>query len=131
MRKILLSSIILFLFSASIVLFQISCKKDAKADVITASTNGKILFSKYSNGLPPKTQELWSINQDGTNPKNIYINLPIGFEYDVEDLKINSDGTKIFLKIYDEGIYSCSINGGDLTKVLENKNSGLWLNGIY
>jgi hypothetical protein len=32
MKKLLLSSIVLFLFSASMVLFQISCKKEAKAE---------------------------------------------------------------------------------------------------
>lgn len=130
MKKILLSSIILFLFSVSIVLFQISCKKEAVADVAVGGADGKILFSKYTKTLP-EIQELWSINQDGTNLKKININLPIGFKYDVEDLKLSQDSKKIFFKIYNEGIYSCSIDGGNLTKILEDKNAGIWLNGIY
>jgi hypothetical protein len=49
MRKLLLSAITLFLFSTSILFFQISCQKDVLANPNVISENGFILFTKFQN----------------------------------------------------------------------------------
>lgn len=127
MRKILLSSIILFLFSASIVLFQISCKKDAKADVITANGNlGVILYGKRV--FNDTADELWTSNYDGTNQKKLNIAFPSARR--LNDAYLSPDGKLIVLDLYEipnEGVrhtYTCLIDGSNFKEILSSPDQG-------
>lgn len=68
MKKLLMGSLALTLFSISIIIFQMSCKKDATAQ--TNNTSGiiqlnKILYSKNPTGTSGNG-EIWTANYDGT-----------------------------------------------------------------
>jgi hypothetical protein len=72
MKKLLLSSIVLFLFSASIMMFQVSCQKDANARINELHNKTKLIYTKSSSGKA----EIWIANIDGTNPTKVPISLP-------------------------------------------------------
>jgi len=130
MKKLLLSSIVLFLFSASILIFQVSCKKEAKAESPTASEKNNeslILYTVYDksdNGM-----EYWLIDIDGNNRRKIPINLPDNLVLDSDGGSLINEGqTLIFLVSEKERkadgsrvfyIYSCSTDGSKLKKVAD------------
>jgi len=135
MKKLLLSSIVLITFSLSIILFQVSCKKEAIAQTTTTHTTtvsvdtikqeSKILFIKM--GLPPITSAIWIVNYDGTNPQQINITLPANHVIDGTlggTLAISPDHKKIFFsavdttKVENDSIFSCDIDGSNAQKVV-------------
>jgi hypothetical protein len=130
MKKILLSSIILFLFSVSIVLFQISCKKEAVADVAVSSAGGSnlgvILFGKRVQNNTK--DELWTANYDGTNQKKLEIPIPAARRLD--NAYLSPDGKLVVLDTYEipnENIshtYTCSIDGSNFKEILSSANQG-------
>ena len=70
MKKLLLSSIVLFLFSASIMLFQISCQKQANArNTSDSNIDNKIFFSGRETSIVEPN--LYSCNLDGTNVRKL------------------------------------------------------------
>lgn len=138
MRKLLLSSIVLFLFSASILMFQMSCKKEAKADnpIVTQSDGlkqlGKILYYSRGDG------GFWLMNYDGTDKKKLNIILPSG-ETDFGEAKLSPDGQTLFFTAWHPvmtsekditSIYSCKLDGSGLTKLLKGETS-YWMQGVY
>lgn len=123
MKKLLLSSIILFLFSASILLFQISCQKEANAKVNNTDAN-KIVFSK-NNGSG--AGEIWIANFDGSNQQRVDVSLPTNTV--AVSLSVSRDGSKIFFSTESddyikEGIYTCNIDGSNLTKIINGPSLG-------
>lgn len=128
MKKLLLSSIVLFLFSASILMFQMSCKKEAKADEPTVTQSdelkqlGKILYRASS------TDDFYLANYDGTGKQKLNITLPTGYSkanYDsIDQVRLSPDGKKMFAVFYLSSVnewvvYSYDIDGGNMKKVLD------------
>lgn len=123
MKKVLLSSITLFLFSASIMMFQISCQKQVNANPNQINQQNKFVYAKLN-----ATTDLWTINIcniDGTNNTVVPISLPSGVKYN-GDVAINPDGSKIIFSARnttntDIGyVYSCNIDGTNLTRILDS-----------
>lgn len=134
MKKILMSAVVLFLFSASIVLFQISCSK------IEAQTNNnivqlnKILYTDFDG-------KIWLANYDGTGASQVNIAFPpnVAFEASIPRLAlhISPDGTKLFFSgkntlTTETGIYSCDLTGNNVQSVfVSTGNSQPILRGVY
>lgn len=125
MKKLLLSSIVLFLFSASIMLFQISCQKQVNANPNQITQQNKFVYAKLN-----ATSDIWTINIcniDGTNNTVVPISLPSGVKYN-GDVAITADGSKIIFSarnITNTNIgylYSCNIDGSGLTKILDSSS---------
>jgi len=129
MKKIVLSTFVLFAFSASIILFQISCKKEARADTSATTTTvvqqNKIIYVKP--GTAPGG-EVWTANYDGTNAQKININLPTGLGF-MAFVKISPDHKTLFLSLgaistgIINGIYSCNIDGSNLVLVTSGNST--------
>jgi Tol biopolymer transport system component len=130
MKKLLLSSIALFIFSISMLLFQISCHKEASARSTAVSQQGKIIYVNW-NG----TGSIWTANYDGSNPQTVPISLPTGYSInDNTTLSISPDGSKIFflaskdsmsqgLSYPTNSIFSCNSNGSGLTQIMTGGNN--------
>jgi hypothetical protein len=130
MKKLLMGSVVLFLFSASIMMFEISCKKDALADapavVVTATPTtvfqeGKVLSFAYNNSIGFVIS-----NYDGSNSQNISIKLPSGLFLGYHFLTISPDHKTIFFDVVNSQqvltvtstyTYSCSIDGSNVKQV--------------
>ena len=141
----LLSTIVLFFFFFSIILFQVSCKKEATAQTITTGQNALniILYAKSFNSNNNYSQEVWMSGYDGSNQKKINIQLPSGivFSEDVQP-KLSPDGKTIFFEAgapgsssgnisYQTDLYSCNIDGSNLKKVIDHGTaSGIHLGDI-
>lgn len=125
MKRLLLSSIVLFLFSASIVLFQISCKKMANADAPSAQVDGlkqlgRILY-KGSSG-----KEIYIANYDGAGKQKVYFIFPspTNTNDSVDGASLSPDGKTVFLVLYSGNLnktrlYSCNIDGSNLRLVVD------------
>lgn len=126
MKKLLLSSIVLFLFSASIVLFQISCKKVAQATEspsTQAQQVGKILFKGINS------KEIYLANYDGSNKQRVSFSFPSPMHTDdsIDGASMSPDGKIIFVELYSGSLnkvrlYSCSIDGNNLKLVLNHSD---------
>lgn len=125
MKRIFQSSLVLLIFSFSIVVFNLSCEKDVTAQTPTSTVTsplGLILFSKYGD----KSNEVWFCKYDGSNATKVTIaSFPAGGDIDKSTMKISPDGKKIFFCIYIastnmQSIYSCNSDGTGLTKLVEN-----------
>jgi len=129
-----MSTMVLALFTISIVLFQISCQRTATAQTNSgASSINKILFAKSSGtgGSGTRVQELWTANYDGTGAVKINITLPTGvFIADAMNARLSVNGQKIFFEAgppYQTGattstnndIYSCNIDGSGVIKIVD------------
>lgn len=124
MKKLLLSSIVLFLFSASIILFQLSCKKIAIATEtpsVQAQNLGKILF-KGTNG-----KEIYLGNYDGSNKQKIGFAFPAptNTNDEIDGATMSPDGKLIFLRLYSGSlnksrIYSANVDGSNLKLILDH-----------
>ena len=132
MKKLLMGSIALTFFSVSILIFQFSCKKDATAQQTTSTEGGNqlglILYTKYfmtPSGTPRKAKEIWISNIDGTNPRKV----PIIITGEViGEVKLSPNGksiifeTELILNYHKSAIYSCSIDGSNLKRILDFDN---------
>ena len=136
MKKLLLGSVSLLIFSLSIAIFQISCKKDATAQTTNTGLTqlNKILYTKYINAT--SLVELWTANYDGTNQQKINISLPAGQTPDGTS-RLSPDGTKVFFGVRISGtsviIYSANLDGSDLTSIINGSttNTEYGLCGSY
>ena len=122
MKKLLLSSIVLFLFSASIMMFQVSCQKDANAKINELIQQNKIVYTKTDN---LGKAFIWIANTDGTSQTKVPITLPVGY-FIRNYATITPDGTKIIFPVEAPGgggidinyIYSCSTDGSNLQQIV-------------
>jgi hypothetical protein len=90
MKKLLLTSAVLFLFSASILLFQISCSKTANANNLGGSSAGKMIRIK---DLTTGVVEIWSTS--GAR-QDISLSLPSGINR-LSDTYLACDGMYIWV----------------------------------
>ncbi len=127
MKKLLITSATLFLFSASIFMFQISCSKDANAGNSGGSginSISKIIY--YGGNTPNNPSKIYIKNADGTGTTTIISpSLPSGFDIYAGDLDIHSDGTYIYFsarKLSSQGtterfLFRCDMNGLNSTQL--------------
>jgi hypothetical protein len=120
MRKIILTTIVLFVFSLSIIMFQLSCKKDAQAQ-----TSGYIL-------LPATTSKLGGVIPDGSTisvdaaGKISAINTSVAQQNKIMYLLYEGDTPGTNTAIY--GVYTANYDGTDAQKVNITLPSGVVLN---
>lgn len=123
MKKVLLSSITLFLFSASIMMFQISCQKEANARISESPT--RIVFAK-GNG---STLEIWYCNSDGSGMNELNITTTFDKIYRVIETPVDN---KIFFtaretSTVNPNLYSCNLDGSNVQKLTNETSLGAWL----
>jgi len=143
MKKLLLSAATLLAFSLSIIIFQVSCKKEAKASTSTTSQptqQNKILFLKdvYGgnvSGNKYDSAELWSANYDGSSQQRVNIALPSGYVIVLsQTVKLSPDGKTIFFDAFSPGnnypdtstpwsIYSCNLDGSNVHLVVQGTST--------
>jgi hypothetical protein len=134
MKRLLLSALILFFFSASLFLTQISCRKESKAETPVVHQQ-LFLFTKDTRG---QSSEIWISRADGTEQKKLTITPPAG-ELIAPQAKITQDkqGLLFVTMNADEkatGIYFCKLDGTGLKKVADaptGANTGLTLQDTF
>jgi len=119
MKKLLLSTITLLLFSISILIFDISCKKESIAQTDTTPKSlGLLIYTKElaTNNSGAGNNQIWKCNYDGTQHTKI-TDLPVGFRFDISEVSVSPDGTKIFFQANDDNYtsgwgpyWACSVN---------------------
>lgn len=128
MKKIILSSIVLLIFSISIAVFQVSCQKDATAntDSITGVTQqNKIIYLK--NNKEASTTEIWTANYDGSDQKKLNVDLS---GMNPRRINISPDGQNIFIIVFlgvlgdKTDIYTCKTDGSNLKKIIDGSDLG-------
>lgn len=122
MKKLILGSFALLMFSASILMFQISCKKSAEAETPVKPLNNKVVFLQYRHNAGT---EIWTMNYDGTGKVKVNVVLSAGQSIN-DEVRLSPDGRKLFFIVssgtnetYKEDLYSCDIDGGNLTKLYD------------
>lgn len=132
MKKILLSTVVLLAFSLSIIIFQVSCKKEATAQSSQTSSLGVFLYTIHNDNT--LTTEYYIANNDGTNSKKVIINLPTGLKIaSYNSARLTPDGKTIIFSAVNSAIktfiYSTSIDGTNLKRIVDGtSNTGV---GIY
>ena len=107
MKKLLQSSTALLLFSISLLLFDISCKKEINAQANTTDTTPKTLGILV---YVKNSQEIWKCNFDGSNQTRINFEIPTG-SYIYRGISISPDAKKIFFTLTDNvGNWVASVN---------------------
>lgn len=145
MKKILLSSFVLILFSASIIIFQMSCRKTVNAQTSTiVQPLNKTLLSKtiqmqstavdssgHSVPLYRFYVDFYIVQNDGSNLTKINIPMPVG-EYPSGKGLLSPDGKQLVFKansMSDQSyVYSYSLIDSKLTKLVSGSFS---LQGTY
>ena len=127
MKKLLLGSLFLTIFAFAIMIFQVSCQKDATANTDNGLSSevtqvGKIIFLKrVTEG---SAMEIWLANYDGSNQSKVNVTFPNGFE--PTSVSISPDHQSIFIIAWNNGgkgnIYSCKVDGSSLTKIIDGLN---------
>ena len=130
-----MGSIVLTVFSVSMLIFQLSCKKDANAQATstTLTQQNLIVFHKWiysgTSSSNASTGEIWTANIDGTNQKKVPITLPSGVFIN-GDVKLTPDCKTIVFDTYIaytdyqvSSIYTCSIDGTNLKKIITGTNT--------
>ena len=140
MKKLLLGSIVLFLFAGAVLMLQISCGKFviAESPVHGYSQLNKIVFFK---SVPPSVgkHEVWIANYDGSGAIKINISLPPNVTMAGENgIRLSPDGkTLFFVGREDDGlnfkqsVYSCKPDGSDVKRITAyaEQGKGLWYLG--
>ena len=133
-----MGSIALILFSISILIFQISCKKEAQAQNGTTSLRqlNLVVFKKVSSS---DVREIWTSNYDGSNTNRINIVLPNGvvFSDDMQP-KLSPDGQKIFFEAgastqtkISGDLYTCNFDGSGVIKIVDRAGGNINNGGAY
>jgi hypothetical protein len=135
MKKILMSSAVLLLFSVSLIIFQMSCQKSSIAQSSTQTSN-KILLKKdierqvgttvdsSGKSIPVYrySVDFYVVQYDGTNLSKINIVMPSG-EYPWGNGSISPDGEKLIFNALNinnhHSVYSCFLNGSNLIKLVD------------
>ena len=129
MKKLLLGSAALLMFSCAIMIFQISCKKDATAQTPTSVTN-KILLVKNAIGNYDGPFETWIANADGSNAVQVFTNIS---GWRLLPAKLSPDGSKIFFNGTDSTtistlprseIFTSNIDGSNLQQITYDNTTG-------
>ena len=124
MKKLLLTSAVLFLFSASILLFQISCSKTANAgtNAIT-STATKIIYKDRT------TDKIYIKNANSTGgTTTLNIILPNGFKImTADEVSLHSDGNHIYFMASQANetnmtVFRCDMNGSNVAQLTTEAN---------
>ena len=139
MKKLLLGSLALTMFSATIILFELSCKKTANAQssttsqitildksLITGSVRTQTGSTKDSLGrvtpIYSYTTVFYTVQNDGSNLTQINFTLPSGL-YALPSARLTPDGKKMIFQVSDANgntsLYSCLIDGSNVKKVLD------------
>ena len=137
MKKILLGTLVLLAFNAAVIITQMSCKKDAKADTpITGTPTLKqldlVLYINYlKNPDNTSTGEIWTCKYDGGNKTKLNITLPANIRIG-DHASLTPDGKIVIFDVYevvskspdpyktkDGGIYTCSVDGGTAKKIVD------------
>ncbi len=135
MKKLLVSSAVLCIFSISILIFQASCTKEALAQSTSADKN----IILYTMGLKSGQPDLWLANRDGSNKRKITLTVPAGSSF-LGEAAISPDGMIIYLVSrptsvgWQDEIWQSTITGAQATKLLDNSNDNtkdLNLLGVY
>jgi Tol biopolymer transport system component len=122
MKKLLQSSIILFLFSASLLMVDISCKKQANAKVNAITNEGKIVYLSNEG-------KLWIMNNDGTDRHEIPVAIPSTHQVSNGPIAVSGDGTKIIFTLATNAVptkfdlFTCNMDGADVTRILEDPSA--------
>jgi hypothetical protein len=141
MKKLFLSSIALFVFSISILVFQMSCRKSVVAQTVTSSvTPIGIVLIEGQNPLATNidsTHYYYTANYDGSNLKQINLSgLPSGTIIVPETGRLSPDGKTLFF-IGGAGVrylYSINTNGTNLKQLFPmptNAPNDVGLDGAY
>jgi len=126
MKKLLLSSAILLMFSLSIFIFQISCSKsvDAQNSNNSVSQIGKLIYAR--------DRQIWTANYDGSSQTQVPVTLPTNVTFAFGSipqsaLAISPDGQKIFFTAFNLNVtpkvlelYSVNFDGTGLSLVIGN-----------
>lgn len=129
MKKIFLGSIILMGFNLAVVLTQMSCKKEASAQANGGSSAANLVLFYKSNA-----KELWLSNVDGSNQRKIPIVLASGLK--PGEGRLTVDGKSVVFEVFTEstgvnaGIYSCTLDGGNLKKIISAGTDELLLQDV-
>lgn len=101
MKKLFMGSIVLCVFSISIVIFQASCTKSLEAETTTSAATqlNKILFEKFDR-VANKQDGIYIANYDGSNPVKINIVLPGLTGIQVNGARLSPDGKLVFFAVY-------------------------------
>jgi sugar lactone lactonase YvrE len=122
MKKLLLGSLSLCLFSLSVTIFQMSCKKDAIAQAGTTSTitqEGKLIVFGQDRVIATE-------NYDGSGYTKLNLTLPAGYVFsNAIELHLSPDHKTIFFTCTDSNIqlsygFACNIDGSNVRKIDAN-----------
>ncbi|WP_156166747.1 hypothetical protein [Pedobacter sp. BMA] len=124
MKKLFMSSLVLFFFAVSIFTFQLACKKELRADLppLPSTQLNKLIY--VVNGYP--NYEVWTSYYDGSGAKNLNVQFPGNkSNYEIDGFHFSPDGKKIFASLYDlttkrSSIYSWDGDGTNMKKVVDN-----------
>ena len=132
MKKLIYSTIALCCFTLAIVLFQISCQKDAVAKSNSTGQN-KFLYTLQTGS----ENSLWISNNDGSNRQQIPITMPSTYSI-IGIGKLTVDGTTVIFTGFNSSnfaVFSVSINGGTALKLFDTTIStstgGVTINQCY
>lgn len=119
MKKLIYSTIVLASFTLAIIVFQISCQKEAVGKSNTVQN--KFLYFLGNGGSSPN--EYWVCNIDGSNRQQISITMPSGYSIG-GDGKLTVDGTTLIFTGFQSStllgaVFSVSINGGTAKKLFD------------
>lgn len=130
MKKLLLGSMTLLIFSASVIIFQVSCSKEANAKDDDGEGNGKlVLFRKDTNSPDPaEINQLWLMNSNGGNKRRVNVTFP-GPDYFIATGRLVDNGTKIIMtisKINESGdnyyvFFKCNLDGSGLQQLFQSQ----------
>ena len=128
-----MGSLVLTVFSVSMLIFQFSCKKDANAQTTNTNLIQQNLITYFkvirsgSSTASTQSYEVWLANIDGTNQHKVPIALPSATYYinkvilspDCKTLVMNVTNYDKSGGIYHDYIYSCGIDGTSLKKIVD------------
>lgn len=123
MKKLLMSSAVLFLFSASIFMFQLSCSKTANAgNNVSATAGNNIIWIQNESG---QNITFRTMNVNNGSFKDINLSLPSQFDNTGEQF-LACNGSLIIFTAFKSGsssisqkICTCDMNGNNL-KIYDN-----------
>lgn len=143
MKKIFMSAIVLSSFALALMLFQMSCQKEATADSngISATQLNKVIYTKYRSNQA----EIWVCNYDGTGAAKVNVILPNGVVFaDIMTPVMSPNGQKIFFsagppdtqdgsnnRSSNGDLYSCNADGTGCALVDSSSGGHIILGGAY